>query len=176
MDFEAVALANIGSPMEDKLTDLTTAPEVGQIVAFYSRGRMRTGVIKKVGRKNVQVLYTTDGAVRESGEIHFFHTTRVAAQVEKDVRSVEARNFAFYEREIGPNAEFHGPNSYRGEDAPASYHEIVAEGKDAYIQRRVDVALAEVEAKRQEAQERGPLGYVHFTTKSVAIDKLAVVA
>ena len=173
--FERIALNNISRPAEDTLIPLPDL-QPGQVVAFYSRGSLRTGVVTSIGRKNVKVLYTTEGAVRESEKIHAYHLSISPTATERQVREVEAKNYDYYVREIGPDAQYYGPNSRGQEDAPTSYYEYVSEGKDAYIQRKVDARLAEIAANRERAQQDGPLGYVHFTTKTVAIDKLSVVA
>lgn len=43
--------------------------ELGQHVAAYSRGRVREAVVSKIGRKNVTVTYTTQGAIDAAHKI-----------------------------------------------------------------------------------------------------------
>ena len=81
IDVERKALANIGNgPRNERkvaqhfpgfIPDaLATAAdfEVGQLVSIYSRGLFRLAVIEKIGRKNVTVVYTTQGAIRDAAQ------------------------------------------------------------------------------------------------------------
>ena len=66
--YEAKALENIAGPEWGDLTHDAIEVALGDVATIYSRGQLRTGVISKVGRKNVTLTYTTPGALKEAAK------------------------------------------------------------------------------------------------------------
>jgi hypothetical protein len=61
-----------GQPSEVEYSELATTPDpevelkYGDQVVVYSRGAARKVIVTKVGRKNIEVAYVTEGGVKEA--------------------------------------------------------------------------------------------------------------
>lgn len=67
----------VGVIADDVELTVAAEPTVGQVVATYTRGRIRVARVVKVGPKRVTVEYTTPGAIKTAFEIA--ETNRVDA-------------------------------------------------------------------------------------------------
>jgi hypothetical protein len=183
-----VALANVAANKSDHVPGFVPNPdataadfEVGQVVSIFSRGYFRTGVVEKVGRKNVTVLYTTEGAIKEAFDRR---DACLAAAVEIDTRLANVRaqaekNWTYYTSEAVVDqfaADF--PNQYPPEriaEEKAKKTAFAAENDhDAWVQAAVDTQRAAIEERAERARSFHPAEWSNFTAKSAAFDKVGV--
>jgi hypothetical protein len=174
-DLNAIALASVtaskdGHPRGFAPNPAATAAdfEVGQVVSIYSRGYYRTGVVEKVGRKNVTVLYFTETSVREGTERLLRARARSEFAVNED--RLVAEDFVARVREVHAREQAEGCTyGWADKFARQGFADI-----DAWAAAHVADAVERAE-RRTEAALAGDLA--HFsndTRKADAFNKIGV--
>lgn len=183
-DLNSIALANVAARKDDHPHGFTPNPdataadfEVGQVVSIYSRGYYRSGVVEKVGRKNVTVLYFTETSVREGTERLLRTRAKSDAQLayEADEQAKHARrNWEYKARRA--TEELPEDATRWGVKAQAEAAEYIAANPD------VEVVVAEarashlawLERSRQLARDGRLEEFSNDTRKSDSFDKIGV--
>lgn len=171
--FETTQLpaARVDEARFNELLPVPADTEVGDLVVVYSRGSYRLALVEKLGPKRISVVYTTEGALKESGKVYAMYTTPgYTEQMVAGTKRVEARNFDYYVRETGSSPQFS-----HSEERLAEFAANVALGRDAYIAGEVAKTRAGCEAAIADARARGPLGFVSVTRKSVPRESVRLV-
>jgi hypothetical protein len=151
--------------------------QVGQVVSIFSRGNNRLAVIEKIGRKNVTVIYVTEGGIKEAEKFRFNAINANAKSIAKAEQTSALRNWDYYA------APFQGYDWASAEEQAkylaehtARATEFLAEHPDreAYGQETYDKAIARVEARRESAKNSTPGSWANVTTKSVKFSEVGV--
>lgn len=146
----------------------SSAYQVGDLVAIFSRGCDRVAQIQKIGRSNLTCVYTTKGAWDSAQKIHaMYMDPNYVESRATQAQKVEPKNFDFYAREIGPDAQYE-----RHASTVENYEAMVAEGKDAYVARRVKDVRQQAQGLVDEAIAGGVEIYVHVTTKVIKMSEV----
>lgn len=157
----------------------------GNIVIVHSRGNWRNAVVESIGTKRVSVVYTTDGAVKESVSLwetlaHLTTGTIVAQGAE--ARAQSERNWDYkagdYPDRLRAIWAKHGAEKVAEEAAKWDVERaaFLAENpsRDEYGQAAADRTVIRQCEKRDHAIAVGRFGYVNFTRKSVPFAQVYV--
>jgi hypothetical protein len=94
-ELDSLALLNVGLGTDGGPTPTSLDQMyVGQIIRLHGHGHRRTGVVTKIGKKNVSAVFTTPSAVKEAQE----HSQRCRMTVEPQlgVRLLDAKRHLDY--------------------------------------------------------------------------------
>lgn len=155
----------------ENLTKLD-AYNVGDVVGVYSRGAPRAAQVVKVGRTNVTVAYTTEGAIKEATDRWEREANITEGAIEAEARShakMVAGDYAYDLRELNPRTArwFHDTDSLVR----------MAENVSEPVETRTDQAKRATRARlmnRRDAavmtgREAFILGAANVTNKSVKV-------
>lgn len=162
------------SPSEAGLSRIsdTVHVKVGDLVAIHSRGSYRVARVTRVTKTRVETEYTTVGALKESRRIWEMYTSGsyVATRV-RQARESAARNFEFYASEADPaTRKYYADGKYDHPQKLAEAIEIAARGKVTYIEDEAEAAQTKAQFEVDEANRRGPEGYLTVTRKTVSVN------
>lgn len=161
-------------------------PEVGQIVAVYSRGRYRAVKVTKVGPKRLQVTYTTEGArdtaikiaqINRTASVdrEIAHGLELAADYRQKADAIDAGEIGPDDRDAGCIVGYRATAEEREAKIAqwrAEYPAQLREWADAYEAKSAGSEWAEG-AYRSAAEfdgkpfEQRVVEHTHTTTKSV---------
>ena len=145
-----------------ELSELTA----GDTVAVYSRGRVREGIVEKLGRKNATVVYTTEGAWADAVKIAGFTTeAHLENKLERD------ENYAVEMLERAGDK----PDDERIQTGEHSW--IKAKGCRmiaAETRERAELTLERLELLRSADRAGFVESFVTVTRKSAPADKLFI--
>jgi hypothetical protein len=173
-DPQILALHNVSYTRSAELANPGTCADdfhIGQVVTLFSRNGFRTAVVVKVGRKNVTVLYATEGGIAEAIRTADMFAQRnspagrrlTARQCSERYRS----DFAFWTAEANPaTAKYRDDRS--GTAASADAFVKAHPDVDVYVAEQTARAIAETE--RQAAQHWTE--HLNFTTKAAKFSEV----
>jgi hypothetical protein len=169
---EQKALANIRNFGQDASTVdhlvIDGGHDVGRLAIAYSRGALRLGVIEKVGRRNVEFLYTTDAALKEAHDTFDLYASRLATKSWLQGAQQAGESHDFYVREANPLTRLYPDTTHALSPSQKAAHDaILLLTREQYV---TDILAKEEERIRTQATKPWT-AFLYFTRKSVPFAK-----